>query len=432
MIYSRTKIFLSVLILIFVSIICINGCTSKSPHAKNVKVIRVGCWGTPDELKIIQDAIDNWQKDHPTIFVKIQHTNYSDYISKILTRIAGGTPPDVIFTEVDMFANFYDKNAFMDLTPFIDNDKDFDIDGFFPEVVARFTKKGKIYCIPRDTAPFACVFYNKDLFDLEKVEYPNDDWNWYDLLHKAKKLTKVENGRTVQYGFYTWAWQNFIYSNGGSLVDNIDNPTKCTLDDPKSLAGLRFNVELINKYKVSPSQTALANLGTQVVQMFMAGKIAMFASGIWEVPMLRKITTFDWDVAMFPMGPTGIRGFGTGGSGYSILKTCKNPAAAWEVVKALSGSYGQIRFADAGLAQPANMKIAEGPHWALSPKLPKNKKMLNEAVQYVTYNPFNPNWRMATDLYINPELDLVFSGKETPKEAMKKIIPKINKILKKR
>ena len=36
------------------------------------------------------------------------------------------------------------------------------------------------------------------------------------------------------------------------------------------------------------------------------------------IKYLRKIKGLEWDVAMFPKGPSGIRGFGTGGSGYSI------------------------------------------------------------------------------------------------------------------
>jgi len=408
------------------------GCSSRPTDSKDKTPIKVACWGTPEELRIITSAVAEWQKDHPDIDVRIEHTNYGDYVSKILTRIAGGTPPDIIFTEVDIFASFYEKAAFMDLTPLIQSDPSFKIDDFFPEVVKRFTRDGKIYCIPRDTAPFACVFYNKDLFDEAGIPYPNDDWTWQDLLETAKKLTRISDGRVEQYGFYTWAWQNFVFSNGGNLVDDVDNPTRCTLDEPKALEGLQFYADLVLKHRVTPSQTSLKNLGMQVIQMFMAGKIAMFGSGVWETPMLRKINTFDWDVAMFPKGPGGVRGFGTGGSGYCILKTTKYPKEAWEVLKALSGDYGQIRFADEGLAQPANRVISEGEHWAQSPKLPLNKKMLNEAVKYVTYNPFNPNWRMVMDLYLNPELDLVFTGDETAEQAIRKVTPKINKLLQKK
>ncbi len=416
-------------LLCILSVAALSGC-AKNPLSLNGKIpIKVACWGTPEELEIITSTIRAWETEHPNIEVKIEHTNYSDYVSKILTRIAGGTPPDVIFAEVDNFVNFYEKEALLPLSDFLREDTSFRITNYFPEVVKRFTQDGKIYCIPRDTAPFACVFYNKDLFDEAKVPYPKDNWNWNDLLKKAKVLTKIKKGVVQQYGFYAWAWQNFVYSNAGTLVDDVNHPTRCTLAEPRAVQGLQFYADLVLKHRVSPSQTALQNLGMQITQLFMGGKLAMFSSGIWETPILRQVKNFSWDVAMFPKGPHGKRGFGTGGSGYCILKTTKYPKQAWEVVKALSGEYGQIRFAEAGLAQPANHLIAEGPYWAGSSLPPANKKMLNEAVKYVTYNPFHPAWRKIADLYINPELDLVYSGKETPKQAMHKIVPKIDQLL---
>lgn len=157
----------------------------------------------------------------------------------------------------------------------------------------------------------------------------------------------------------------------------------------------------------------------------------MFHSGIWETPVIRKVKDFDWDIAMFPKGPTGIRKFATGGTAYGILKTTKYPQEAWEVLKALSGDEGQIMLAEFGLAQPANRRIAEGEHWAGSTKPPLNKKMLNEAVKYVVYDPFHSKWREARDLYIYPEFDLMFNGLESPKDAVNKIVPKVNELFRK-
>ena len=110
-----------------------------------------------------------------------------------------------MFVESNIFVNFWEMDAFMDLKPFIDNDMDFELDDYFPEMIDRFTRSGKVYCIPRDTAPFACVYYNKDLFDRAGVPYPTDDWNWTDMLDKAKKLTDHSQSDSIpQYGYYGW------------------------------------------------------------------------------------------------------------------------------------------------------------------------------------------------------------------------------------
>ena len=135
-------------------------------------------------------------------------------------------------------------------------------------------------------------------------------------------------------------------------------------------------------------------------------------------------------MAMFPKGPSGIRAFGTGGSGYCILKETKHPGAAFEVIKALAGRSGQTVLADTGLAQPAIKDIAGSAHWALDNKPPKNKSMLDEAMKYVVYEPFHPAWREAKELYINPELDMVFSGKRSVEEAVKSFTVKVDGLIK--
>jgi len=181
----------------------------------------------------------------------------------------------------DLFVTFQTKNVLLDLNDYVKDDPEFNPKAFYPEIVNRFTVGGKLYAIPRDTAPFACVYYNKKLFDASGVPYPKDGWDMNDMLDKARKLTKVDReGRVLQYGFYAWAWQNFVYAFGGSLADNVKNPTRCTLDRKESLDGLQFYSDLINKYKVQPSSITMTNLAMGVQGMFSNDRLAMFASGL--------------------------------------------------------------------------------------------------------------------------------------------------------
>ena len=409
-----------------------SGCTEKpGDTASSVKKpveIKVTFWGAPDEVNIIAGIISNWQKSHPNIIVRLEHTPYRGYVDKLLTRIAGRSAPDIICTEVDLFVTFQSKNVLTNLTPYIENDSDLDTGIFYPAIIDRFTKNGKLYALPRDTAPFACVYYNKKLFDEAGIPYPTDDWDVYDMLDKARKLAKIDpDGRVVRYGFYAWAWQNFIYAFGGKLVDEVKNPTEYMMNSKESIEGLQFYADLINRYRVHPTGTAMANLAMGVQGMFMTERLAMFSSGIWETPGLRKIDNFEWDVVMFPKGPTGIRAFGTGGSGYCILKSTRYPDEAYKVLKALAGKDAQRMLAETGLTQPAIMDIAE--IWADDGKAPKNKKMLLGAMQYVVYDPFTPVWREVRELYIIPVLDRIFNGKSEVTPAINGIVDKVNTLL---
>ncbi|MCB4790438.1 MAG: sugar ABC transporter substrate-binding protein [Elusimicrobia bacterium] len=419
------------------------GCGKKNEAAKSGEAqppeIRVAFWGAVEEKEIITTTINAWEKEHPNIKVVLQHIPAGSYSDKILTEIAGGNPPDIIFSDVDIFVTFINKDALLDLTQFLNADKSFNISDFFPGIVDRFTVNGKIYCIPRDVAPFGVIFYNKTLFDKLKVKYPSDDWNMNDFVKTAEKLTVDENGKTPldkgfnpkkiqRYGFWGWSIHNFIYSFGGKFVDDVKNPKKCIINEKPSVDGMQFFMDLSDKYYIAPMTGALTNMGMSINQLFSMEKLAMFQSGIWETPNLRRLigNRFDWDVVMSPKGPDGKRGFGTGGSGYAIMKVTKHPQEAWEVLKCLAGDKGQEMLADNGLAQPANKKISEGPFWAGSPKQPANKKMLNEAVQYSVYNPFHPKWREAWDKFVYPQIDLIFNKRITVKEGLDKAAEKVN------
>jgi len=158
----------------------------------------------------------------------------------------------------------------------------------------------------------------------------------------------------------------------------------------------------------------------------------MFLSGIWETPALREKYSFQWDVAMFPKNKEGVRKFGSGGTGYGIMKSTQHSKESWEVVKALTSAPVQAEMAKRGLSQPALRSIATGPDWAGSSLAPENKKMLNEAVNYIVFDPFHARWREIEAKFITPELDLVKSGKETAQQAVQKMVPQINALLQER
>jgi multiple sugar transport system substrate-binding protein len=350
-------------------------------------------------------------------------------MEKVLTQIAGGTPPDVLFVEVNNFKEFALRGVLEDLTPLLLNDKSINIKDYYPEIIDRFTIDGHLYVIPRDIAPICVIYYNKKMFREAGLAYPKEGWNWDQFLETAKKLVKKDaQGKTVQFGFLDeWPiWEAWAYSNGGALVDNVKNPAKCVMDSKETIGGIQFRQDLIYKYGVMPLPSQIVYSGSfDASGLFISGKIGMFYSGIWKTPFLREIKNFDWDVVTFPRGPKGISAFPTGGSGYAIVKMSKNKKDAWEMVKRLSGAQGQKDLAEIGLLQPAIMKLAESPAF-LDGKTPKNKKIVIPAVRHIIFYPLHERWEEINVSYTAPALDKVWNNRETAEQAMKKLVPEIN------
>jgi ABC-type glycerol-3-phosphate transport system substrate-binding protein len=418
-------VFASLACLILITSAALVGCGNKSSGK-----LKISSWGDLQENQILVDLINDFQKAHPDIQVELQRIPYNEYVTKLLTQVAGGVGPDVIFTEVENFADFYLRNALEPLSPYIQSDK-LDMSVYYPQVVDRFTVDNQLFVMPRDTAPICVIYYNKKAFDDAGVPYPTDDWTYEQFVAIAKKVMKSDaSGKVTRWGFVDdWVMpQPWIYDFGGSYANDVKHPTKWTFaTDPNTLAGLQFRTDLIYKYKVMmpPSQmTAMGGMGTS--DMFINGSTAMFLSGLWKTPSFRAIKNFQWDVVMFPKGPNGNRAFGTGGSGYGILKNSTHKKEAWELVKYISGEEGAKKLAATGLAQPALMAVANS-NLFLDNQDPHNKKMLLEAVKYVKYSPMCKNWFETVNSVIGPELDRVWNGNETPAEAMQKLQPQLDK-----
>jgi len=409
--------------LTFVAAFSLSGCSKGSSKLK------ISSWGSPEENQILVDLLNDFQKKHPEIPVELQRLPYNEYTTKLLTEVAGGLAPDVVFTEVGNFADLFLRGALEPLNPYVQNDH-IDLSGYYPSVTDRFTVDGQIYVIPRDTAPICVIYYNKKAFDDAGVAYPTDDWTIDDFVAIAKKVMKKDaTGKVTRWGFIDdWVMpEPWVYDFGGSYVDNVKHPTKWTFAiDPDTQKAIQFRADMIGKYKIMMPPSGLAAMGGMGTgDMFSNGSEAMFISGIWKTPTFRMIKDFKWDVVMMPKGPRGFRGFSTGGSGYGILKSSKMKKEAWELVKYISGEEGAKKLAQTGLAQPALMKEANTTF--LDNSDPRNKKMLLEAVKYVKYPPMCKNWDEVTHSIIGPELDKVWNGTETAEEAMEKLKPMLEK-----
>ena len=382
--------------------------------------IKVSYWGDAKEIEIIDSIVKPWDKGRKDIQVILEHTPSNRYQDKVLAQIAGGEAPDVMFCGSTVFISLYRKNVFLPINDLLAADTEINIKDYYPESVDQYTVDGKINALPRDIAPIACIYINKNLFDAEGLPYPTDDWNTDEFLALAKKLTKKDaTGIVAQYGFSPgWFWPNFIFAFGAGWVDNVKKPTKLALNTPGVKAGMKFYHDLMWVHGVSPKPGATDQTGSD---LFMTGRTAMYSSGIWETPQFRTITAFDWDVVMFPKTPSGKRGFMGGGSGYGIYSGTKHPKEAWEVVKCLAGDAGQIIMAESGLAQPAKMSLVQGEHFGKDGQKPLNKIMLDKAVQYTIGDVFSGSFYEIQSSIIYPSLDEYSLNKIPLEDALAKI-----------
>ena len=110
---------------------------------------------------------------------------------------------------------------------------------------ALFSRDGRQFGLPKYHGALA-LYYNKDIFDKYRVDYPTAAWNHNDYLAAMKRLThdRDGDGRTDLWGsMLDVSWERIqVHVNGwgGHFVDPGD-PTRSRMADPPALAALEWS-----------------------------------------------------------------------------------------------------------------------------------------------------------------------------------------------
>lgn len=390
-----------------------------------------------DRVRLENVAIpvaEAFEKANPGIKVEIENIGSgSEYWVKLQTMIAGGVPPDVCYPATHCSYPLSMKGALLNLDPFIERDG-MDINEYVEQIVDLYRYEGSLYGLPIDTAALV-VFYNQDVFDKVGVAYPEDSWTWDDMLVKAIKLTKDfdKDGRIDQFGVNLGVyggspyWSVPIWSfTGEAIYDDLHNPTKCRLDSPKAIEALEFINDLTNRFHVMATPAESAGIGDQ----FLAGNLAMNMVGHWRVPRYMPVTEFKWNIAPLPNSNVNR----SDGSCFAIPVDAEHPEEAWELVKFLAGPDSEgvkalLRLQQMTPALKAFRWSDEFLSPAALPDLNKKAFLAGEELLLPLYEPLHPRYAEISKMTKNVT-DQIWTGRLTPAEAVEKLMPEINKILK--
>ncbi len=344
----------------------------------------------PQLMKIYEGVFEDFRKAHPEIDFRVERVT-SMYEQNVLTRIAGGVAPDIIFVYPHNFALWVSKGAVVPLNPLIEADPDFSIENYFDNIVEIFSIGGSIYGIPKDGTSFY-LCYNKEIFDREGLAYPDDTWDWGKMLEVAEKLTKDPDGdgKIDQFGLGAPSWEELVWQNGGRVLS--EDGKRCLLDSPEAVEALQFYADLQIKYHVAPSPVERDFLGDMA--RFQRGEIAMIRSAYPHSAELRNKCEFEWDIALLPKGKGG-RASHALPSAYAITTQSRHPKEAFEFIKFLTGKDGMMKLI---MVENAAFKIvANSDEFLHGNFLPEHKNVVTETVEYARAFPQTPFFQEAMD-----------------------------------
>lgn len=422
-----------------------------SVFARAEVTLRFTCWDGDDGLRVIRKSIQDFEKANPGIKVRLENVPYPNYAYKLLAQVAANAQPDVAMLEPPIFQRFSRRGVVEPLEPFIESDPSFDLSAYYKPIVDAHRYQGKLYVLPRDIAPINLIYYNKRLFKEAGIPYPDGSWTWdYQPRPERKEkcftwvmqqLTKRDaKGKVKQWGFCP-GWMGafvdtVVYSTGSKYADDPEHPTKLLYTDPNVIRAHQFVSDLANKFHFIPSPGEITSImQSSGTQLFIQQKAAMFQSGIWDVPGIRRSLKpgtkefFEWDITLAPGYEDPVthkitRAGPTGGSGYGIMKGSKHPKEAWKLLKWMAGEPAMIEMARAGLAQPAIRSLALKEPWLaaanapIEERYPANRIATDQAVPYVRFGPSADYWGELKSI-VESKLDPVYNGQRDAESALK-------------
>ncbi|GIP30118.1 sugar ABC transporter substrate-binding protein [Paenibacillus sp. J23TS9] len=321
------------------------GTASQESGGSNQKTLRFATWDTGDALKIEQDIAKKFESDHPG--TKVQVEAYADgFDQKLAAGFGAANPPDVMY--MWDFPTYH--QSLEPLDSFADKDKDLNIDDFYKGLFNYGKIDGKLYGIPAGFTT-RVVYYNKKLFDAAGIPYPKDGWTWNEFQEIAKKLTDKSK---KQYGFGaraendTYDLQGFVWSNGSSFI----SPDGKTIEGYMNSKETAESIQMFGDMVKNGSAVLTGGKGQQSGDdIFKAGKIAMWESGIWPLESFKQagIDVGTVEIPAFAGKP--VKGV-LAESALSIAKDSKQKDLAWEFVKYyVSNESIKMRVADLPVRQ---------------------------------------------------------------------------------
>ncbi|MFJ2158076.1 ABC transporter substrate-binding protein [Streptomyces sp. NPDC087856] len=274
----------------------ITGCSGGDDGAKagGKATLSYAVWDA-NQKPVMEQLAAEFTRTHPNIAIHVELTPWADYWTKLKTAATGGNAPDVFWMNGPNFPLYASNGVIRPL------DGHPDLSVYPKPLVDLYTYEGKTYGLPKDMDTIG-VWFNKKLFDAKKIPYPADNWTWADFQSAAARLTDPAHGvyGTAAPVTSPQEYQYNTIAQAGGYVISPDGK-KSGYDDPKTIEGLKFWTDLIHK-RESPNLKTMTD--TVPLQLFEAGKIAMYWGGSWDATEFgtNAYTKNTVDVAPLPKG----------------------------------------------------------------------------------------------------------------------------------
>ncbi|EFG77833.1 ABC transporter, solute-binding protein [Mycobacterium parascrofulaceum ATCC BAA-614] len=333
--------------------------SGRPPGGKTVVTVRV--WAE-QIAAAYRRSFEAFNRTHPGITVHTSVVAYSTYFDTLRTDVAGGSADDIFWLSNAYLAAYADSGRLMKI--------DVAAPAWDSAVVGQFTRGGALWGVPQLTDAGIALYYNADLLAAAGVDPARLDglrWSTDDRDTLRPTLARLtvdadghrgdapgfEPGRVRQWGYNAANDPQGIYLNYiGSAGGVFQRGDTFAFANPAAVQAFRYLVGLINRDHVAPPASDTNDNGDFSRNQFLAGRMALFQSGTYNLAPVARDARFRWGVAMMPAGPVA-RVSVTNGIAAAGNAATKHPGAVREVLAWMGSREGNEFLGREGAAIPA-------------------------------------------------------------------------------
>lgn len=274
-----------------------------------------------------------WSAKYPDIALSGEFMIDQGMFDKYMLSMQNGTGPDVAACALDWVTTLGTAGLLEPLDAYI-AESGVDTGAYVQGAINASTIDGKLYGLPFRSETYV-LFYNVDILKAAGFDAAPETWD--EVLEIAKAVNSPEVAGYglcgANYGNFSFQYITMLRSSGGSIL--TEDLTRSALDSEAAIATAQLYRNLADYAPAS----MLENDNVANRTLFASGKVAMYMSGIYDVPEIIKANPdLNFACAVVPTAAGAQRKTILGGWSVAIPATSQNKEAAWKFVEFLTSS----------------------------------------------------------------------------------------------
>ncbi len=397
---------------------CTSGSSTPPTQAPVDEPQTLNLWIFEGEDEFLPTLTAQFEKEHPNITIKVTNIPEDNYVTKIDTALAAGSPPDIGYMYE---ARWMKAGKVLPLDDIIASEK-IDTSQYNQSAFSYCQLDGKTYCLG-SYAGAIMLFYNKDLFDKAGEPYPSstEPMTVDEYAALSARLTQPNDDRAKYiWGGYadvtTW-WMDWrdLFSEDGTTVEGYlnDAPTVHLYDTLAKMV----------RDGTSPSESDFEFFGN--TDPLATGQMAMtFVDNVTAIPTLEK-ANIPWGAAPTPVEKEGDLPWVSSWTDlWGVFSDSQHAEAAKEFV-AFVGTEGNRLRAQTG-QMPLNNTVADEENWAGDSPGRAEALEVGKLARPAIFLPANI---FSIDGPLWDEFGLIIDGEKTAQQALDEAAPDMQQSL---